>query len=86
MLWSRYCLISEISRTSKAVGNPPTQQMAAQKISATFQINNAKDYVPVVNLPINDNINFIEKIKQGFEITISWNKHRSEQHNRQTII
>ena len=64
MLWSRYCLISEISRTSKAAGNPPTQQMAAQKISATFQINNAKDYVPVVNLPINDNINFIEKIKQ----------------------
>ena len=60
--------------------------MAARKISATFQINNAKDYIPVVNLPINDNIKFIEKIKQGFEITISWNKHRSEQHNQQTII
>ena len=33
---------------------------------ATFQINNAKLYVPVVTL------------KQGFKRTISWNKHRSE--------
>ena len=79
MLWSRYCLISEISRTSKAAGNPPTQQMAAQKISATFQINNAKDYVPVVNLPINDNINFIEKIKQFLGTNIYLNSITNKQ-------
>ena len=29
---------------------------------------------PVVTLPINDNIKFLENIKQGFKRTISWNK------------
>ena len=45
---------------------------------ATFQINNAKPYVPVVSLSINDNIKFLENIKQGFKETISWNKYRTE--------
>ena len=53
--------------------------MAAQKISATFQINNAKDYVPVVNLPINDNINFIEKIKQFLGTNIDLNSITNKQ-------
>ena len=29
-------------------------------------------------MPINDNIEFLENIKQGFKRTISWNKYRSE--------
>ena len=45
-----------------------------QTTRATFQINNAKLYFPVVTLSINDNIKFLENIKQGFKITISWNK------------
>ena len=45
---------------------------------ATFQINNAKLYVPVVTLSINDNIKFWENIKPGFKRRISWNKYRSE--------
>ena len=49
-----------------------------QTIGATFQINNAKLYVPVVPLSINDNIKFLENIKQGFKRTTSWNKCRSE--------
>ena len=40
---------------------------------ATFQISNAKLYVPVVTLSINDNINFLENIKQGCKRTVSWN-------------
>ena len=43
-----------------------------------FQINNARLYVPVVTLSVNDNIRFLENIKQGFKGTISWNKYRSE--------
>ena len=35
-------------------------------------------YVPLVTLLINDNIKFLENIKQGFKRTISWNKYRSE--------
>ena len=52
--------------------------MTSQTNGATFQINNAKLYVPVVTLSINDNIKFLENIKQGFQTTVSWNKYRSE--------
>ena len=51
---------------------------ATQTAEATFQINNAKLYVPVVTLSMNDNIKFLENMKQGFKKTISWNKYRSE--------
>ena len=37
-----------------------------------------KLYVPVVTLFIDDNIKFLENIKQGFKRTVSWNKYRSE--------
>ena len=37
----------------------------------TFQINNAKLYVPVVTLSINDNIKFLENIKLGFRSKIT---------------
>ena len=49
-----------------------------QLTGVTFQINNAKLYVPVVTLSINDNMKFLENMKQGFERTINWNKYRSE--------
>ena len=73
---SKECLIFEISITSGIVGNPdanpPVQARAAIQITgATFQINNAKLYVPIVTLHINDNIKFLENIKQGFKRTIS---------------
>ena len=59
--------------------NPPFQPAAATETNiATFQIDNAKLYVLVVTLSINDNIKFLENIKQGFKRTISWNKCRSE--------
>ena len=41
-------------------------------------ITGTKLYVPAVTLSINDNIKFLENIKQGFKRTISWNKYRSE--------
>ena len=43
-----------------------------------FAITSTKLYVPVVTLSINDNIQFLENIKQGFKKTISWNKYRSK--------
>ena len=49
-----------------------------QLTGVTFQINNAKLYVPVVTFSINDNVKLLENIKQGFEKTIYWNKDRSE--------
>ena len=49
-----------------------------QTKGATFQINNAKFDVPVVTLPINNNIKFLENIEQRFKRINSWNKCRSE--------
>ena len=44
----------------------------------SFAITSTKLYVPAVTLSINDNIKFLETMKQGFKRTISWNKYRSE--------
>ena len=81
--WSKECIISEISIKPRIPGNPdanpPVQEVALmQTTGATFEINNAKLYVPVVTLSTNDNIKSLENIKQRFKRTISWNKHRSE--------
>ena len=54
------------------------QRLVVQITSATFHIYNTELYVPVVTLSINNNIKFLENIKQGFKRTISWNKFRSE--------
>ena len=48
---------------------------------ATFSLNSIKLHVLVLILPINDNITFLENLKQGFKTTVSWNKYRSEKKN-----
>ena len=75
--WSKECVISEISIKLRITGNsdanPPAQEVPTiQATAATFQMNHAKLYVPVVTFSINDNIKFLENIKQGFKRTISW--------------
>ena len=78
MSWSRYCVTSKVSRTSRAVPNTdPIRYEVATTNTATFQINNAKLYGAVVTLSINDNVKFLENIKQGFKKTIYSNKYRS---------
>ena len=67
MRWTKNCVLSKISRTFNAVGDLPVQEVETTTIGATFWINNAKLYVPVVTLPINDNIKFSGNIKQGFK-------------------
>ena len=82
--WSKECIISEIYKTpevpANANANPPNPliQATAATTSATFQINNAKLYVSLATFSINDNIIFLENIKQGFNRTSSWKKYRSE--------
>ena len=51
---------------------------ATLRTGATLQTNNAKIYIPVVTLSINDNIKFLENTREGFERKTSWNKYRSE--------
>ena len=74
--WSKECIISEITIKLRISANldttPPVQEVATtQTTGATFQINNAELYVPVVTLSINNNIKFCENIKQGFKRIIS---------------
>ena len=71
MRWARNCAISEVSRPFRVVPNSDRVEykVATQITSATFQINNAKLYVPVVTLSITDNIKFFKNIKQGFKRT-----------------
>ena len=44
-----------------------------QATGTTFQINNAKLYISVVNFSINDNIKFLENTKQRFKQRIVTN-------------
>ena len=77
----RNCIITEISRTFRSVHpntDPVVYEITTQTTGAIFQINNAKLYVPVVTLSINDNIKYLENIKQGPKRTISYNKYKSE--------
>ena len=80
LLWSKYYIISEISRTFRAVSNTDLveYEVVTQTTRATFQINNVTLYVPLVTLSINVNIKFLGNTKQGFKRKISWNKCRSK--------
>ena len=57
-------------------GDNPTE--ATLTTGATFHTNKAKSNVPVVTLSLNDNIKFLENLKQGFRRKVFWNKSRSE--------
>ena len=61
--WTKDCVLTEQNNNITGVN---------------FVITSTKLYVAVVTLSINDNIKFLENIKQGFKRTISWNKCRYE--------
>ena len=81
MKWTKNCVISEIYKTPDVPPNPNpnvnppnTLTQATVTTGAIFQKNN----VPVITLSTNDNIKFLENIKQRFKRKISRNKCRSE--------
>ena len=59
-------------------GDNPVEAKITTSASFKKKKNNAKIYVPVVTLSINDNVKFLKHLKQGFRRTVSWNRHRSE--------
>ena len=71
LTWSEAFIMSKISRTAAVPDNPPNPaREETETTSATFQINNAKFYVPVVTLSVNGNIKYLENIKHGFRRAI----------------
>ena len=78
---STYSIISQVSKTFREVdlnADPNGYEEVIATTGAKLQIDNAKLYVPVVTLSINDNIKFKKNINRGFKRTFSWNKYRSE--------
>ena len=71
---SAKCIVSQIYRTPESL-NPATPNANLLNLcilptlasDATFQINNAKLYVPVVTLSIENNIKSLENVKQGLK-------------------
>ena len=63
---------NEVSKTLRDVdlkADPVVYEVETSATGLEFQISSIK--LPVVTLPINDNIKFLENSKQGFERTIS---------------
>ena len=70
LTWSKKSVISEILRTPQVGGDNLVDE--TRTTGATFKINSTNLYVPVVGLSLNDNIRFLENIKQRFKKIISW--------------
>ena len=70
---SEFCVISEVSNTAATATWRETKRSTAR-----FKVDSTRLYVSVVTLSINDNIQILETLKQGFKRKISWNKYRCE--------
>ena len=82
--WSENCVVtSKATRDSvPAQGGNPAVAAIDNPTNATFKITDTKLYVPVVTLSTENDKNFIEQLRTGFERTIKWNKYRSEMTNQ----
>ena len=58
-------ILCKILRTQEVEVDNPVVDILTN--GATFQINNAKLYVPVVTLPTNHNIKTLENTNEGFK-------------------
>ena len=97
LLWSKECIISELLNNTEAPTHPAANQPIAHlpegpTTRATFEINNAKLNVPVVTLPINDNIKLSGNIKKNdlkenfFRIIIDVEQKHNKKTNLDYII
>ena len=81
------CKVNHILTWSKNCGDagpnadPPVEAINAPASSA-FAITDCKLYVPVVTLSAENDNNLLDQLKTGFNITIKWNKYRSEMSNQ----
>ena len=69
------------------INQPVRATEAIQTTGVAFQIKNVKIYALVVTFSINDNIKFLENIKQEIKKQfLGTNIDLKEQHNQKTII
>ena len=88
LTWSENCVLTDITthaaRNANPNADPPVEARGRINvpINATFQITDAKLYVPVVILSTENDKTFFEQLRTGFKRTIKWNKYRSEMTNQ----
>ena len=54
----------------------------ASNKNGNFRITDAKPYVPVVTLSIQNNLKLLKQLESGFERTIKWDKYVSKTTNQ----
>ena len=78
LTWFKNCVL--ISKATRE--NNYDADLIVRKIdnpeNATFQITDAKLYVPVATLLKENDTKLLEQLKSGFKRTIKWNKYRSQ--------
>ena len=78
LTWSENSVTSKATRYDVTTqGRNPTVAAIDNPTNATFKITDTKLHVPVVTLSTENDKNFIEQLRTGFERTIKWNKYRS---------
>ena len=70
-------LISKATRGGNYTADPILPKIDTLT-SATFQITDAKFYVPVVTLSTENDKKLLEQLKSGFKRTVKWNKYRPQ--------
>ena len=70
LTWKKECVLSTLDDDA---GNPEN--------NAVFIINDTKMYIPVVTLSKEDNKDFIEQQKKGFQKSIYWNEYKTKEIN-----
>ena len=70
-------LIDKLTRDADYDADPRVSEISNPE-NATFQITDAKLYVPVVTLSKENDTKLLEQLKSGFKRTIKWNKYRSQ--------
>ena len=80
LTWSEnFVLTSKATRNAVPVqGWNPAVSKNNNPTNATFQITEAKLYVPVVTLSTENDKKLLEQLRTGFKKTIKWNKYKSE--------
>ena len=68
LIWIENCVL-----TAAAIGDNANDTGAD---SATFEITDAKLYVPIVTLSAEDNAKLSKLLSKGFKRTVYWNKYK----------
>ena len=84
LTWSENCVLTSTATryAVPAQGGNPAVVASDNPTNATFQITDAKLYVPVVTLLAENDKRLLEQLRTRLKRTIKWIKYRSEMTNQ----